>query len=200
MRWGLVHKERRDPRNHLKAVAFAQPGDIARLADIVPNPFLRLFEGFHAAGCQCDRDLPGHAGVEQTKRGKVLFKISLGSTIAHAAFPYGFEDAFPHLIAQVRAKGIGLPEIRVEVEGAGWPDLLVNWLAEQVFCFDVDGFVPNRIDFALCEPTRLEARLRGIAMADPGDTNGTAIKAVTYHQLEVDVRHGRTELRVIFDI
>lgn len=98
-------------------------------------------------------------------------------------------------------QGEGAPhEIRVEVEGAGWPDLLVNWLAEQVFYFDVDGFVPNRIDFALCEPTRLEARLRGIAMADPGDTNGTAIKAVTYHQLEVDVRPGRTELRVIFDI
>ena len=91
------------------------------LADIVPNPLLRLFEGFHAAGGQCDRDLPGNTGVEQTKRRKVLFKISLGSPIpvGHAAFPDGFEDAFAHLIAQVRAKGIGLPEIRMEVEDLG---------------------------------------------------------------------------------
>jgi len=90
--------------------------------------------------------------------------------------------------------------LRVEAQGAGWSDLLVNWLAEFVYRFDVEGFVPQSFDFAHCEPPTASAEVAGVIMRDPADTGGTAIKAVTYHQLSVDVSPGRTALQVIFDI
>lgn len=97
--------------------------------------------------------------------------------------------------------GAGEPaELRVEAEGSGWADLLVNWLAELIYLFDVEGFVPTHVEFDLCEPPACAAGVRGITLENPGDTYGTAIKAVTYHQLEVHVTPERTELRVIFDI
>ena len=98
-------------------------------------------------------------------------------------------------------RGQGRKEtLRVEAEGARWPDLLVNWLAELVYLFDVEGFVPQRFDFARCEPPTASAEIVGVIMRDPADTGGTAIKAVTYHQLLVDISPGSTALQVIFDI
>src|SRR5690348_6327015 len=65
-------------------------------------------------------------------------------------------------------------QLPVDVEGAAWQSLLVNWLAELVYLFDVESFVPLDIRFEQCEPPRCHAILSGIVMADPGDTDGTA--------------------------
>ena len=95
----------------------------------------------------------------------------------------------------------GEPEtVEVEVHGQTWDDLLVNWLAELVFWFDVEDFVPRQIAFSECAPPRCAARLLGTRLDDPDEAGGVCIKAVTYHQLSVNVAPGRTELRVIFDI
>lgn len=97
--------------------------------------------------------------------------------------------------------GSGAPRAReVSVAGADWPELLVNWLVELLFHFDVDGLVPRRIAMAHCTPPRCAARLEGVCLADPGQAVGVGIKAVTYHQLVVQVAPQRTDLRVIFDI
>jgi SHS2 domain-containing protein len=88
----------------------------------------------------------------------------------------------------------------VETGGADRSALLVNWLARFVFHFDVDGFVPIRVDFAECEPPRCQATVTGVHLSDPELAGGVGIKAVTYHQLEVNVAPGRAEVRVIFDI
>jgi SHS2 domain-containing protein len=93
-----------------------------------------------------------------------------------------------------------LVTLEVEVEGRTWDDLLVNWLAELVFHFDVDGFVPRQIAFTECAPPRCAAQLLGARLDDPEEAGGVGIKAVTYHQLSVAVAPGRTELQVIFDI
>jgi SHS2 domain-containing protein len=90
--------------------------------------------------------------------------------------------------------------LEVEVRGETWPDLLVNWLAELVFHFDVDGFVPVGFGFTECAPPRCAAELRGFRLSSLEQAGGVGIKAVTYHQLEVQVTPGRTELQVIFDI
>lgn len=90
--------------------------------------------------------------------------------------------------------------LEVEVEGHDWPNLLVNWLAEFVFHFDVDGFVPQQIGFKECAPPHCEATVQGVYLEDPEQAGGVGIKAITYHQLEVSVTPERTELRVIFDI
>lgn len=98
------------------------------------------------------------------------------------------------------AQGHTLDTLNVCVEGATWDTLLVNWLAELVFHFDVDGFVPTEITFDECAPPRCTATLTGIYMNDPKEAGGVGIKAVTYHQLSVEVTPARTEAHVIFDI
>jgi SHS2 domain-containing protein len=90
--------------------------------------------------------------------------------------------------------------VEVAVTGADWPALLVNWLSEFLFRFEVDAFVPRRLTIRACAPPRCEAQVEGICVEDPSHIGGVAIKAVTYHQLAVDVSPARTELRVIFDI
>lgn len=89
--------------------------------------------------------------------------------------------------------------LAVEVSGEDWQELLVNWLAELLFHFEVERFVPLEIEMARCEPPHCTARLSGLT-PDEEEIEGLAIKAVTYHQLAVDVTPQRTELRVIFDI
>ena len=88
----------------------------------------------------------------------------------------------------------------VDVEGSNWQALVVNWLAEMVYYFDVEGFVPLHYSFDACAPPRCAATLEGIYLGDPEQAGGVGIKAVTYHQLLVEVGPERTELQVIFDI
>lgn len=88
----------------------------------------------------------------------------------------------------------------VTVNGEDWPTLLVNWLAELLFRFEVEGVVPQRIAVSVCAPPRCEARIEGIAVDDPSQLGGVAVKAVTYHQLMVDIAPARTQVRVFFDI
>ena len=55
-------------------------------------------------------------------------------------------------------------EMDVEAEGGDWSDLLVNWLAELVFLFDTEQFVPTEVTIAQCEPPRCAGRLRGFRL------------------------------------
>jgi SHS2 domain-containing protein len=88
----------------------------------------------------------------------------------------------------------------VTVDGEDWPALLVNWLAELLFRFEVEGVVPQRIAVSVCAPPRCAAHIEGIAVDDPSQLGGVAVKAVTYHQLMVEIAPARTQVRVFFDI
>ena len=88
----------------------------------------------------------------------------------------------------------------VAVDGDTWSDLLVNWLAELLFRFSVEGLVVRAFDIADCAPPRCSARAIGVVLEDEGAVEGVEIKAVTYHQLEVAVLPARTTIQVLFDI
>jgi len=90
--------------------------------------------------------------------------------------------------------------LTVETRGEDWAELLVSWLAELLYLFDVEQFVPNRVEVTDCLPPNCAGRLEGVYLEDPGEVGGVAIKAVTYHQLEIDIGAERTDLRVVFDI
>jgi SHS2 domain-containing protein len=90
--------------------------------------------------------------------------------------------------------------LALEVRGEDWPDLLVNWLAEVLFLFEVEQFVPVRIEVTDCIPPTCAGRLEGVYVEDEGKFGGVGIKAVTYHQLAVTIGPDRTELQVVFDI
>ena len=97
--------------------------------------------------------------------------------------------------------GAGEPATReVSAEGSSWQALLVNWLAELLYLFEVERLVPREIATQRCEPPRVAATLRGTVLARMDEAAGTAVKAVTYHQLAVEIAPEHTELRVILDI
>jgi len=76
----------------------------------------------------------------------------------------------------------------------------VEWLADLLFRFEVDAFVPQAYEVQECAPPRCVAQARGVYLEDASQAEGVLIKAVTYHQLQVKVGDGCTEVRVIFDI
>ncbi len=88
----------------------------------------------------------------------------------------------------------------ISVSGATWADLLVNWLAELLFQFSVEGLVGQTFDFSACAPPHCSATVTGIAIEDEEQVEGGEIKAVTYHHLEVDIQPDRKTVQVVFDI
>lgn len=109
-----------------------------------------------------------------------MYAISLGSDPAKARGPSAL--------------------LTVSVRGATWADLLVNWLAELLFEFSVEGLVGQAFDLATCAPPLCSAQVTGCILDDEGLLGGVEIKAVTYHNLEIDVQPVRTTVHVVFDI
>lgn len=89
---------------------------------------------------------------------------------------------------------------KVTVEAAALDELLVTWLNELLYLYDVEGLL--FCDFALTDID--ERSVRGIAMGEEFHEGRhiikTSIKAVTYHQLEIKEHDGRWQAQVIFDI
>lgn len=78
--------------------------------------------------------------------------------------------------------------------------LVVVWLNELIFAFDVDQLVFARFEVHTTSDRSLEA----LAVGEPFDSDrhrlGTGIKAATYHELNVRLGDDRAELRVILDL
>lgn len=97
--------------------------------------------------------------------------------------------------------GPGRPATRVAAAaGTTWQALLVNWLSELLYLFEVERFVPRTIAVTECAPPRVTALLTGTVLERLDAAGGTAVKAVTYHQLAVAIGPRRSEVRVILDI
>jgi len=88
----------------------------------------------------------------------------------------------------------------VQVEGGGREELMVAWLNELLYLHEVEGLL-----FCDFEVSELNARrLKGVAMGE-GFHEGrhvikTAIKSVTYHQLEIREEGGCWQAQVILDV
>ena len=91
--------------------------------------------------------------------------------------------------------------VRIEAEGIDRETLLVAWLGELLYKFNVQGFA-----FHDCAIDRLEEkRVIGTARGEPLDPERHApeeeIKSVTYHQLYVkQLPSGELEAQIIFDV
>ncbi len=88
----------------------------------------------------------------------------------------------------------------VEVTGGDSSELLVNWLNEILFLFETRGFFP--IDFRVEEAG--EDHLRARVLGEPFDPRRhrveREVKAVTYHQLQVEPVDGAWRARVFVDL
>lgn len=83
---------------------------------------------------------------------------------------------------------------------AGDPEsLLVAWLDELLFAFEIDGLVFRRFDVALPTPTTLTATAHGEPFDPDRHRGGVVVKAATYHQIGVE-SGPPARVQVILDI
>jgi SHS2 domain-containing protein len=77
--------------------------------------------------------------------------------------------------------------------------LLVKWLNELIYLFDVEGIIFKRFDITQFNSTRLKARSYGEKVDSSKHKLKTGVKAATYHMLKVDKDNG-CKVQVLFDI
>ena len=63
--------------------------------------------------------------------------------------------------------------------------LLVDWLNHLLYLFDVDGFLGRDFQVVSLTPERLEAIVTGESFDPDRHPSLTAVKAATFHQLEI---------------
>jgi SHS2 domain-containing protein len=78
--------------------------------------------------------------------------------------------------------------------------LLVAWLNHLLYLYDVDAFLGREFQITELTPQRLAAQARGEAYDPQRHVARTAVKAATYHHLEIISRNGRWQATVILDL
>ena len=90
--------------------------------------------------------------------------------------------------------------LSLQVEGADWPDLMVNWLRELLYLWSGRGLLVHSVDILDIGAQRITADV-AVDSYDPArHALGSEIKAVTYHQITVKRKLTGWEARIIFDI
>lgn len=88
----------------------------------------------------------------------------------------------------------------IQVKGNDWPDLMVNWLRELLFLWTGKGLLVKHADIQTLSEYDLTATLS----LDPFDpdrhTLKNELKAVTYHQIQVNKGPSGWEAKIIFDM
>ena len=96
----------------------------------------------------------------------------------------------------VKASGASREETTVALDAPDIETLLVDWLSELTYLAEAKNRVFEEMDFETLTATQLKARLGGTEIL----RLETAIKAVTYHQLEVTQTSEGYAATVVFDV
>ena len=78
--------------------------------------------------------------------------------------------------------------------------LLVGWLNELIYIFDVEHIIFKRFEIAELTGTQIKARCFGEKIKPGQHKLKREIKAATYHMLNISKEDGGYKLQVIFDI
>ena len=78
--------------------------------------------------------------------------------------------------------------------------LLVEWLNELIYVFDVDNLLFRRFEMAHLDSLHLRARCYGERVDPSRHQLKTGVKAATYHLLKVERYNSGYKAQVIFDI
>ncbi|NCO33944.1 MAG: hypothetical protein AUJ92_14335 [Armatimonadetes bacterium CG2_30_59_28] len=140
--------------------------------------------------------LPTHASFEVADHTADVALRACGDSLAHL-FISAARGMFT-LIAEGETPGDGYPG-EVTVESADWESLLVSWLRELLFRFELHSQLP--VDFAIRDisPQRLLAEVQWVNFDPQHHELLRHIKAVTYHGLEVKQTDEGWEATLVFD-
>ena len=86
-----------------------------------------------------------------------------------------------------------------ELTASDEESLLVQWLNELIYLFDVENIIFKRFDITELNNTQLKARGYGEKVNNSKHELKTGVKAATYHMLKVEKNNGY-QAQVLFDI
>lgn len=100
--------------------------------------------------------------------------------------------------------GLDSVEIRqsrqVCVEAQALDELLVQWLSELLYLFEVEGFLGKAVQVSVDPSWRLTASVHGEILDPDRHRVEIVYKAVTYHTASVTFADGLWSAQVIFDV
>lgn len=88
----------------------------------------------------------------------------------------------------------------VELSAVDQESLLVEWLNELIYLFDVEHVIFKRFEINQLTRNQLQARCFGERVELPRHKLKTGVKAATYHMLKIDKDNGNYRLQVILDV
>ena len=86
-----------------------------------------------------------------------------------------------------------------ELTASDQESLLVEWLNELIYLFDVENILFKRFDISQLSNTHLKARSYGNKVDSSKHKLKMGVKAATYHMLKIDKENG-SRVQVLFDI
>lgn len=116
--------------------------------------------------------------------------------------PELFENAAGALVATMTDRRYirRLEKREIAVESPDREALLVDWLNHLLYLFDVAGFLGREFHVTALTDQRLQATAWGEAFDPERHPGKTAIKAATYHHLEIVPRGNGWQATVILDL
>ncbi|MBU3981233.1 MAG: archease [Proteobacteria bacterium] len=122
-----------------------------------------------------------------------IFGADAKDLFANAAF------ALFDLITDIDALK-GLNEYKVHITGDDWPDTMVNWLRELLYLWTCKEMLVKATDIFYLTEHEVTARVN-FDLFDPDlHKIKNEIKAVTYHQIQVEKGPLGWESKIIFDV
>jgi protein archease len=94
----------------------------------------------------------------------------------------------------------GEQELVLDLQASSHEELLVAWLNELLYRFEIEGFLPGEITFAWLEEKRLHAQLTGEHYDQVRWPLERQVKAATYHLLEIERPAGGWRATIYLDL
>ncbi len=142
--------------------------------------------------------------MKEVDRGFESFEVTADEGLR--AWGRSMEEAFVNaargmLDLIVDSKGLHpLESRRIRVKGKDREALLVAWLSELLYLFEVEGFLPVEYEIVSLDDQQLEAMVRGDILDPARHSVKGLVKAATYHLLEVKEVAGKWQVQVVLDV
>jgi len=94
----------------------------------------------------------------------------------------------------------GTEKRSISVRASDLEELLVSWLGELLYQFEVNGLLFSTFSVLSLDDQSLSAEVQGEAYDSARHLLKADIKAVTYHQLEIVQAGGEWQAAIVFDI
>ncbi len=145
---------------------------------------------------------PEASSRRRAKYWQLPHTADLAWRIRGQSLPELFENAAGALVATMTDRRVlrRRQKREITVESPDREALMVDWLNHLLYLFDVEGFLGREFHVVSLTDRRLQARVRGETFEPGRHPEKTAVKAATYHKLEIRRENGAWQATVILDL